>query len=220
MLIRWDATPNPDALKLVPDRFGGPEFGCSFRLETHAPGECPLADRLFEVEGVARVHVDRDFVTVVRSPRAPGWDDLRPAVILALAAHLATGAPHIVAETPQSASNSEVEAEIRAVIERHIQPGVARDGGQIVLESFDAATGVASIRMEGACGGCPASRQTLKATVERLVCRYVPEVSSVVAGQSPAPAPRPPWWTGRANESGSGRRIAFTHRGRSYRGEG
>jgi Fe-S cluster biogenesis protein NfuA len=101
-------------------------------------------------------------------------------VLLALADHLASGEPALVGEELDDAvSDDEIVSEIQTVLGLHIRPGVALDGGDIVFQRFDAASGVLWIRMLGACGGCPSSRMTLKARVEQIVRRYVPEVLRV-----------------------------------------
>jgi Fe-S cluster biogenesis protein NfuA len=218
MLILWEATPNPDALKFVPGRDLTLGQGRSFRRESDT-GASPLADRLFEIPGVARVHVGSDFVTVIRQAAGPGWPELRGAIILALADHLASGAPHVAADAPAASEPSGIEGEIADVLERFVRPAVSRDGGEIVLQRFDPASGVAWIRMDGACGGCPSSRQTLKATVEQTVRRYVPEVAAVDVEPSDPTAHRrglPAWWAQRRPAGDAPRRPAFTHNGRAF----
>jgi hypothetical protein len=72
--------------------------------------------------------------------------------------------------------------------------------------------------MEGACNGCPSSQLTLKAGVEAIVRRYVPEVVRVEA-VVPAlgPAREPPWrrWLGRAAAPATPARArtVFSHNG-------
>lgn len=61
-----------------------------------------------------------------------------------------------------------------------IRPALQADGGDIeLLEISD--DGVVTVRLMGACGGCPMSQMTLQAGVERIVKEQVPEVSRVEA---------------------------------------
>jgi Fe-S cluster biogenesis protein NfuA len=62
-----------------------------------------------------------------------------------------------------------------------IRPALQADGGDIVLRDVDEATGVVSVSLIGACGTCPASTQTLKAGVERIMRDRVDGVTEVVA---------------------------------------
>ena len=58
---------------------------------------------------------------------------------------------------------------------------VQADGGDIELINVDEATGVVSIRFQGACRGCPGAAMTLKMGIERNLRENVPEVTEVVA---------------------------------------
>ncbi len=61
-----------------------------------------------------------------------------------------------------------------------IRPALQADGGDIILRDIDEATGVVSVELIGACVGCPASTQTLKAGVERIMRDRVDGVTEVV----------------------------------------
>ena len=75
--------------------------------------------------------------------------------------------------------DSEIVAEIKQLLDSRIRPAVAQDGGDILFDGFDAETGVLTLRMRGACAGCPSSSATLKAGVEQMMRHYVPEVTRV-----------------------------------------
>lgn len=60
-----------------------------------------------------------------------------------------------------------------------IRPALQNDGGDIELLDVDEATGVVTVRLMGACGGCPMSQMTLKAGVERMLKEAIPEVTAV-----------------------------------------
>ena len=61
-----------------------------------------------------------------------------------------------------------------------IRSALQADGGDVEL--LDVKEGVVSVRLIGACGGCPMSTLTLKNGIERILKQEVPEVKSVVAG--------------------------------------
>ena len=75
-----------------------------------------------------------------------------------------------------------MEDKIREVIEQ-IRPLLQQDGGDIELVSVEESTGVVSVRLQGACKGCPGAQMTLKMGVERALKEKVPEVTEVVAVQ-------------------------------------
>ena len=80
----------------------------------------------------------------------------------------------------EKTGTSTVTQKVQAVIE-HIRPLLQADGGDIELVSFDEAKGVVSVRLRGACSGCPGAAMTLKMGVERHMKERVPEVKEVVA---------------------------------------
>ncbi|MGD2148500.1 MAG: NifU family protein [Anaerolineae bacterium] len=59
-----------------------------------------------------------------------------------------------------------------------IRPQLQADGGNVDLVDVDD-EGIVSVRLTGACAGCPMSTMTLKMGIERLLLREVPEVKSV-----------------------------------------
>ena len=74
-----------------------------------------------------------------------------------------------------SAMREQVEATIEV-----IRPALQADGGDIVLHDVHEATGVVEVELVGACVGCPASTQTLKAGIERIMRDRVDGVTEVV----------------------------------------
>jgi Fe-S cluster biogenesis protein NfuA len=61
-----------------------------------------------------------------------------------------------------------------------IRPALQADGGDIVLHAVHEDTGVVEVELVGACVGCPASTQTLKAGIERIMRDRVDGVTEVV----------------------------------------
>lgn len=217
MLILTEQTPNPDAMTFRPQATLTHGASWTYRRgETLSPPS-PLALGLLQLAGVREVFIASDFVTVLREASREPWTELRYQVLAVLADHLDASAPAVEArETVDPAEDGPLAEEIRDVLARHVRPGVARDGGDVQFVSFDAPSGALTIRMLGACGGCPSAAATLKATVEALVRRYVPEVLTVVEAGAPGGAARgkPSWLsklTGAA--AGPGARTRFTHNG-------
>ncbi len=73
--------------------------------------------------------------------------------------------------------------EVREDVERVLsvlREGLAMHGGNVELVKIDLETGTATVRMQGACVGCPMSEMTLKAGIEETVCQMVPEIKQVV----------------------------------------
>ncbi len=62
-----------------------------------------------------------------------------------------------------------------------IRPALQADGGDIVVRDVDEETGIVTVELVGACGTCPASTQTMKAGIERILKDRVEGVTSVIA---------------------------------------
>lgn len=60
-----------------------------------------------------------------------------------------------------------------------IRPAIAMDGGNVEL--LDIEDGVVTLRMMGACGGCPMSTMTLKRGIEQRLREMVPGIERVDA---------------------------------------
>lgn len=60
-----------------------------------------------------------------------------------------------------------------------IRPAIQADKGDIILHDVDEATGIVTVELTGACVSCPASTQTLKAGVERILRDRVEGVTEV-----------------------------------------
>ena len=61
-----------------------------------------------------------------------------------------------------------------------IRPALQADGGDMVLREVNEETGVVTVTLVGACGTCPASTQTLKAGIERIMRDRVDGVTEVI----------------------------------------
>lgn len=182
MFVQTETTPNPDVLKFLP---GQPvsEQAMEFRDEEEAAAS-PLAFALFRLDGVAGVFFGADYVSVTRTPEGPDWSGLKAQVLAEIMDHFVSGAPllaegAVAAGHAGGADDSEIVTEIKALLDERIRPAVAQDGGDILFDAFDEETGVLSLRMRGACSGCPSSSATLKAGVEQMMRHYVPEVIRV-----------------------------------------
>ncbi len=73
-------------------------------------------------------------------------------------------------------------ARVKEVLET-IRPLLQADGGDIELVGVDEETGVVSVKLQGACSGCPGAAMTLKMGVERRLQEAIPEVTEVVPVQ-------------------------------------
>ena len=72
-----------------------------------------------------------------------------------------------------------MRAQVEETIEV-IRPALQADGGDIVLHDVDESTGIVTVSLVGACTTCPASDQTMKAGIERIMKDRIDGVTQVV----------------------------------------
>ncbi len=58
-----------------------------------------------------------------------------------------------------------------------IRPMLQADGGDVEFVGYD--NGVVTVRLQGACAGCPMSQMTLRNGIERILKQEIPEVKRV-----------------------------------------
>ena len=184
MFIQTEDTPNPDTLKFIPGEIILKTGTADFSSKEVA-SDSPLALRLFEIDGVSRVFLATDFISVTKDPQLH-WNNLKPSILTGIMEHYSSGLPAINdTEKKNSESNntedSETIKQIKDLLETRVRPAVAMDGGDITFCSFE--SGVVTLQMKGACAGCPSSTATLKMGIENMLRHYIPEVTEVRAAE-------------------------------------
>lgn len=178
MFIQTEQTPNPATLKFIPGEVVL-ESGTMFFEGKDEADVSPLAQVLFEIDGVSAVFLGADFITIEND--GADWDDLKPAVLGTIMEHYTAGLPIITGEATVEIADDdadpEIVAQINELLDTRVRPAVARDGGDITYHGFR--DGIVYLRMQGACSGCPSSTATLKYGIQNLLKHYIPEVESV-----------------------------------------
>jgi len=83
--------------------------------------------------------------------------------------------------TDEPSAGNDFLRRVGDVLEKQIRPILQSHGGDIELVTVDSESGVVSVRLHGACQGCPGAAMTLKMGVERQLKQVVPEVTAVNA---------------------------------------
>jgi Fe-S cluster biogenesis protein NfuA len=193
MFIQTQNTPNPTSLMFIPTGkpvlSGEKEKSKNFSNAREAMAS-PLAKKLFLIDGVTQVFFASDFVTVSKDEDA-SWSVLKPEIFAAMTEFYTSNEPILYeySDDPdvakknnliQEEEDDEVVAMIKELLETRIRPAVQEDGGDIVFCEFDHDCGVVTLKMMGACSGCPSSSVTLKSGIENMLMHYIPEVKGVV----------------------------------------
>lgn len=180
MFIQTEPTPNPNVLKFLPGRLVSAEPR-EF-LNAGEAAASPLAEALFGLDSVAGVFFGADYVSVTRRADGLDWTQMKAPILAAVMDHFVSGAALMregAAGAVEAGQDSEIVTEIKQLLDSRVRPAVAQDGGDILFDAFDEDTGVLTLRMRGACAGCPSSAATLKSGVEQMMRHYIPEVTSV-----------------------------------------
>jgi len=192
VMLYTEQTPNPESLKFVTNRmlYRGT---ADFREEELARKWSPLASDLFDFPYVKGVYVCNNFVTVTKEFNYD-WEDIKLKIKnfvkeyigedkLIIKEGFEEAMAEIEAERGASYEYTEDEAElvkkIRELIDTYVKPAVEMDGGNIELKSFSEC--IVTVILQGSCSGCPSSTVTLKAGIEGMLKRMIPEVKEVVS---------------------------------------
>lgn len=176
--IYSEATPNPESMKFVVNKMILPNDSADFRTAASAKEESPLANELFtNFEFVNGVFIMNNFVSLTKR-KEDKWEDHIPGMKDFLKSYIESEKPIL---NPKKEINPEEEneivAKIKQLLDQHVKPAVEMDGGAIDFKSFE--EGIVTVQMKGACSGCPSSTMTLKAGIENLLKRMIPEVEAV-----------------------------------------
>lgn len=180
-------TPNPETIKFVANKLLYPGKSADFP-EVEAAMPSPLATELFGFPFIKAVFIASNFVTLTKTPET-GWDDVIPSIRQFLKEYLEEGKIIINEDEIQtikqessnvvSADDDDVVKRIKELLENYVKPAVEMDGGAIQFKSYE--DGIVNLMLQGSCSGCPSSMITLKAGIEGMMKRMIPEVKEVVA---------------------------------------
>lgn len=190
VMIYTEQTPNPESLKFVTNRllYRGT---ADFKEEEMAREWSPMAAALFDLPYVRGVYISSSFVTVTKELNYE-WSEIMFRLKTFIKKYIESGAAIIkdgyeaVAEEEQAkiaaeqfvGEGGDVSQRIKELIDAHVKPAVAMDGGNIEFRAYE--NGTVYVIMQGSCNGCPSATVTLKAGIEAMLKQMVPEVREVV----------------------------------------
>jgi NFU1 iron-sulfur cluster scaffold homolog, mitochondrial len=186
--IYTEMTPNPETMKFVANKLLYPGKSLDIPDETYAKSS-PLAQELFSFPFIKSVFIASNFITLTKTSDTEDWQDVIPAVKQFLKEYLEEGKAVVNEEEIASmkvestnevlADDEDVVKRIKELLENYVKPAVEMDGGAIQFKNYNA--GKVTLIMQGSCSGCPSSTVTLKAGIEGMMKRMIPEVKEVMA---------------------------------------
>ena len=176
--VYGETTPNPAALKFVVSRMLT-KTAIEFKNidETAAS---PLAKELFKFAYVKEVFIDENYISVTKY-EINDWQEITLEIRTFIKQYIENGGivldENLIAESvEQEAIKTEnfdkldlTSQQIINILEEYVKPAVQADGGNIAFESYDEATKIAKVILQGACSGCPSSTFTLKSGIENML---------------------------------------------------
>ena len=179
-----ESTPNPNAMKFVVNK---KLFNDVYEFKkVEDTKDAPLAKSLFTFPFIQEIFFDFNFISIIQKPDS-NWDENIMDVREFIRSFIQDENTILYEENFIKKSDSkiienldDVSKKIIEIIEEHVKPAVASDGGNIVFESYDNESKKVNVILQGACSGCPSSTITLKSGIENMLKEMLPGMISSV----------------------------------------
>ncbi|GIV28308.1 MAG: hypothetical protein KatS3mg027_2122 [Bacteroidia bacterium] len=200
--IIMEQTPNPETIKFITNHTLLPS-GKVLSFETSKNTEiAPIANALLAFPFVKNVLIADNYISITKHSFI-SWDDILLEVrdyiyeyfnsgkvainydlINELVSDESENKQQVIEEVAiqHNIPQTEVEQKIIDILNEYILPTVSQDGGFITFEKYE--DGIVYLKMRGACSGCPSSMMTLKAGIEGLLKRMLPDVVKEVRSEN------------------------------------
>jgi NFU1 iron-sulfur cluster scaffold homolog, mitochondrial len=192
-----EGTPNPASLKFVGNKLLLVS-GASADYENISDAQdAPIVKALFKFPFVKRVFIASNFISITKNDSVE-WEEIQSELRSFITDYLNKGnvvidrlpqrevakdssfKEKVSVNTQHAAPSNEIENKIIEILEQYIRPAVEQDGGAITFKELK--EGIVTVQMRGSCSGCPSSTMTLKAGIEALLKRLLPnDVKEVVS---------------------------------------
>lgn len=190
VMLFTEQTPNPETLKYVTNRLLYRGIA-DFTDANLAADWSPMAHALMELPYIKAAYFNNNYVTLTKEPNYE-WHDIMLVVKEFIKEYLEKDGVIVkdgfaeYAQQLEKANNAqlfsgedgEIAKKVKELIDMYVKPAVEGDGGNIEFKGFE--KGKVFVTMQGSCSGCPSSSVTLKAGIEGMLKRMVPEVTEVV----------------------------------------
>ena len=176
--IYAESTPNPSVLKFVSNKI---LVTTSFEFNSIEEAKLsPFATALFQFPFVKSIFLDKNYVSITKFDIVE-WEgitlELRTFIknfIDRKKEIVSSNAVEVLEKTINQLDKAyenldDTSKEIINIIEQHIKPAVASDGGNILFESYSDDDKIVKVILQGACSGCPSSTFTLKNGIENML---------------------------------------------------
>ncbi len=174
--IYAESTPNPEVMKFVSNRMLADK---SIEISTMMEAKgISIAEALLKFPFVKSIYLHSNFISISKT-KTVEWGDIAIQLRIFITDFLndkgiknyTENIKEIEKKEPNIAAIkkefSDEELEIKALLEQYIKPAVESDGGEIALKSLK--ENIVTVKLKGACSGCPSAAMTLKGGIETLL---------------------------------------------------
>ena len=175
-----ESTPNPNVMKFVLNKQLFKEV-YEFK-NVDDTKNAPIAESLFNFPFVKEVFLDFNFISITLNSKYE-WNENVMEIREFIRSYIQDGNTIIDENSIKNIPSKldlniekldDISKQIIEIIEKHVKPAVASDGGNIVFESYEKDTKNVNVILQGACSGCPSSTVTLKNGIENMLKQMLP----------------------------------------------
>ena len=175
-----ESTPNPNVMKFVLNK---QLFKEVYEFKNVDDTKiAPIAQSLFNFPFVKEVFLDFNFISITLNSKYD-WNENVMEIREFIRSYIQDGNNIIDENSIKNIPSKldlniekldDISKQIIEIIEKHVKPAVASDGGNIVFESYEKDTKNVNVILQGACSGCPSSTVTLKNGIENMLKQMLP----------------------------------------------
>ena len=187
--IYAESTPNPKVMKFVCNKILTTE---SIQIKSkNNKHEIELINKLFDFPFVKEIYVNSNFISITKTDNIE-WESIAIQLRSFISDFLNNNDFSIKTSTQnnnksikkvkskyEKKESSDIENQIKSILNQYIKPAVELDGGEISLASYK--NNIVKVELKGACNGCPSSTVTLKNGIENLLRQKINPDIEVIA---------------------------------------
>lgn len=173
-----ESTPNPAVLKFVANKNLVSETYEFNSIEEAKVS--PFAQTMYQFPFIKSVFLDKNYISITKYDIIE-WEAITMELRGFIKAYIEDGKEMVSSNAAQLLNKTtaqldqtyetldDTSKEIINILEQHIKPAVASDGGNIMFDSYNPDTKTVKVILQGACSGCPSSTFTLKNGIESML---------------------------------------------------
>ena len=189
--IYAESTPNPGVLKFVANKN---LVKSTFEFTSIEEAKLsPFATALFQFPFIKSIFLEKNYVSITKFDIVE-WEEITLELRIFIKTYIEEGKEMVsstaaveLEKTTEQLDKAydkldDTSKEIINILEQHVKPAVASDGGNIMFESYNKENKVVKVILQGACSGCPSSTFTLKNGIETILKEMMgPKIERVEA---------------------------------------